>query len=193
MNNLLWNLKAKLYHKVRSRFPLNLILKRENQNLELMLRSLDIHNKKVMDLGTGIGNAIRHFKNSNIMFAIDFSFSMLHVARQIYPYVHFVQANALTVPLKANSMDCITAVGLTEYLKNLEPLFKEIYRLLKSKGFLILTFSPYGIWTRLRLLFGLPIYPRTLDELISIARNERFQHIKNSHSLMQRQVLLQKA
>lgn len=192
MNNWLWKLKANLYRKVRCCFPFNLILKKENQNLDLILQSLDICNKKVMDLGTGIGNAIPHLKNSECIFAIDFSFSMLKIARQLYPDVHFIQAHALLLPLKANSLDCITAIGLAEYLKNVAPLFREIYQLLKLKGFLILTFSPYGIWTRLRLLFGHAIYPRTLDELIYIAKTEKFIHIISTDSLMQRQILFQK-
>jgi ubiquinone/menaquinone biosynthesis C-methylase UbiE len=192
MTSWLWNLKAKLYRSVRKSFPFNLILKSENKRLELLLCSLDIDGKKVVDLGTGTGNALQYLTDSNFVCGIDLTFSMLKVARQLYPGVELIQADALKLPVKTNAVEIVTAVGLSEYMRDIESLFKESYRLLKTNGYLIITFSPPGIWTGLRLLIGHSIFPRTLDELKKIAQNERFQLIENHRSLMQIQVLFQK-
>jgi len=192
MNDWRWNLKTKLYRCVRISFPFNIILKRENKRLESILCDIEINNKKVVDLGTGTGNVLKYFSNSNLVLGIDLTFSMLQVTRQLYPGIKLIQADALKLPVKTDSVELITAIGLSEYLSDIESLFMEAHRLLKADGFLLLTFSPGGIWTSLRLLLGYPIYPRTLNELISIASSERFRLIKDTHSVMQVQVLFQK-
>lgn len=192
MNDLLWSLKAKFYRSLRANFPFNIILKGENKKLELILDSIRIKNKKVVDLGTGTGNVLQYLVSSNLVFGIDLTFSMLKTAKQFYPGANLIQANVLELSIKKKSVELVTAIGLSEYLRDIESLFKETNRILKFNGFLVLTFSPRGICTWLRLLFGHPIYSRTLADLITIAKNERFQLVQNSHSLMQGQVLFQK-
>ncbi len=181
-----------LYRTMRISFPVNLILKKENSKLEFMLRSLDINGKNAVDLGTGTGNVLQYLTNSKMVIAIDFARSMLHIARQTYPQAKLLQAEASALPIAANSVEFVTAIGLSEYLRQIEPLFDEVFRILRDNGFLVLTFSPPGIWTRLRLLLGHQIYCRTLEELITIAWNKGFQIIKSSRSFMQGQVLFQK-
>jgi ubiquinone/menaquinone biosynthesis C-methylase UbiE len=192
MNNPLWSLKAKFYRSLRSSFPFNFILKEENKKLELILGSIEVRNKTIVDLGTGAGNVLQYLVDSKLTIGIDFTFSMLQSTRQSYPGVYLLQTNTMALPIKNNSIEVVTAVGLSEYLKNIELFFKETFRILKNDGFLVLTFSPRGIWSRLRLLLGHAIYTRTLTDLITIAKGERFQIIKNSNSSMQSQVLFQK-
>jgi ubiquinone/menaquinone biosynthesis C-methylase UbiE len=192
MSDLRWKLKAKLYRSIRSSFPFNLILRGENRKLELIVRSLVTTNEKVIDLGTGIGNALQYLTHFKHVIGVDFTFSMLQVARQLYPYVNLIQADALFLPIKSNSVSLVTAIGLSEYILDIEFFFREAFRILKYGGFLVFTFSPRGIWSWLRLLLGHSIYPRTLEELITIAKRERFQIVKNSYSLMQGQVLIRK-
>ncbi len=192
MNDPLWSLKAKFYRSLRSSFPFNFILKEENKKLELILGSIEVRNKTIVDLGTGAGNVLQYLVDSKLTIGIDFTFSMLQSTRQSYPGVYLLQTNTMALPIKNNSIEVVTAVGVSEYLKNIELFFKETFRILKNDGFLVLTFSPRGIWSRLRLLLGHAIYTRTLTDLITIAKSERFQIIKNSNSLMQSQVLFQK-
>jgi ubiquinone/menaquinone biosynthesis C-methylase UbiE len=192
MNDPIWSLKAKFYRTLRTNFPFNLILKEENKKLKLMLSSIEVSNKTIVDLGTGTGNVFQFFVDSKLTIGIDFTFSMLQSTRRFYPETNLLQANAIALPIKHSSVELVTAFGLSEYLKNIEPLFKEAYRALKKNGFLVLTFSPRGIWSRLRLLLGHKIYPRTFADLDAIAKSEGFQIIKNSNSIMQSQVLFQK-
>ncbi len=192
MSDLLWNLKSKLYRSLRSKFPFNLILRGENKKLEVILRSIDTTNEKVIDLGTGIGNVLQYLIDFKHVVGVDFTLSMLLLARQSYPGVKLIQADALLLPIKTNSVHLVIAIGLSEYLLDIEAFFKEAFRILKYSGFLVFTFSPRGIWSQLRLLLGHTIYPRTLDEIITIAMRERFQIVENSYSLMQGQVLVKK-
>lgn len=192
MSDLLWNLKAKLYRLLRANFPFNLILEGENKKLEIMLGSIDIANQRIIDLGTGTGNVLHYYTNFKPVIGVDLIYAMLQIARRCFPGVNYVQANALDLPIQTNSVQLITAVGLTEYVWDIESFFKEQFRILTADGFLVLTFSPQGIWTRLRLLLGHQIYPRALENLVTIAKSERFQIIKSSYSLMQGQVLFQK-
>jgi ubiquinone/menaquinone biosynthesis C-methylase UbiE len=192
MNNLLWNLKAKLYHAIRTSFLVDFILKRENSELEFILRSLDINGKTVLDLGTGTGNVLQYLTNSKLVIAIDFARSMLRIVRQTCPQAKLLQAEAIALPIATNSVELVTAIGLSEYLWQIESFFDEVFRILKNNGFLVLTFSPPGIWTQLRLLLGHQIYSRTQEDLITIARKKQFQIMKTSRSLMQGQVLFQK-
>jgi ubiquinone/menaquinone biosynthesis C-methylase UbiE len=192
MNDPIWSLKAKFYRTLRTNFPFNFILKKENKKLESILGSIGISNKKTLDLGTGTGNVLQYLVDSKLTIGIDFTFSMLQSMRQYYPETNLLQANAIALPIKHGSLELVTAVGLSEYLKNVEPLFKETCQVLKKNGFLLLTFSPRGIWSRLRLLLGHKIYPRTFADLDAIAKSEGFQIIKNSNSIMQSQVLFQK-
>jgi len=192
MNDSIWNLKAKLYRCLRSKLPFNLVLKTENKKLELILHSIVIAGKKVIDLGTGTGNVFQFLVSTDIQIGIDSTFSMLKLAKESYPEANFIQADALKLPLKNDSVELVTAVGLSEYLKDVQPLFTEINHILRSNGYLIITFSPFGMWTRLRLLLGHNIYPRTFEQLITIAKNSQFQFVKNSYSFMQGQVLFKK-
>ena len=192
MNDSLWNLKAKLYKCLRLKFPFNFVLKGENKKLELILRSIDTAGKKVIDLGTGTGNVLQFFDNTDVLIGVDSTFSMLKLSREAYPKAKFIQADALKLPIKMNSVDLVIAVGLSEYLKEIKSLLMEVNDILRLNGFFLITFSPFGIWTRLRLLLGHKIYPRTSEDLITIAKNNRFQVIKNHYSFMQGQVLFKK-
>ena len=189
MNDFLWHVKSKIYHSIRNSFPFNLILNRENKRLESLLALIYLKGKIVLDLGTGTGNALQFLDEAKVVFAIDSNFSMLQATRRMHPDAILIQADALSLPIKAKSIQVITAIGLCEYMSEIESLLKGICQSLKENGFLILTFSPKGIFTRLRLLLGHAIKPATLSDIEKIARKEHFQKVKSSRCLMQAQVL----
>ena len=74
MNDPIWSLKAKFYRTLRTNFPFNLILKEENKKLKLMLSSIEVSNKTIVDLGTGTGNVFQFFVDSKLTIGIDFTF-----------------------------------------------------------------------------------------------------------------------
>ena len=193
MNKLFWNLKTRFYKLFRSAFPFGTILNIENRNLVLLLNQAGIGKKTILDLGVGTGNVIPFLSGAKHVFGIDFTNSMLHEVRANFPFVEIVQADALFLPIKTKSVDIITSVGLIEYIKNAIPFFEESCRILKNDGYLVLTFSPANIWTRIRLLSGHSIYARRLEQITSVANLCNFEIKDYQQSMMQHQVLMQKA
>ncbi|MBC8183072.1 class I SAM-dependent methyltransferase [candidate division KSB1 bacterium] len=193
MNKLLWNLKTRYYKLFRSFYPFQRILNKENSNLVTLINQVELKGKSVLDLGVGTGNVLEYLNGAKSIIGLDFTYSMLLEARESYPNLPFIQADALSIPVKTKSMDMITAVGLIEYIKDIIPFFEETCRILKNGGCLVLTFSPANFWTRMRLLLGHPIYVRTSDQLKGVIQQYNFQIIDYQQSMMQHQVLLQKS
>jgi len=193
MNKFFWNLKARYFKLFRSHFPFENILNQENSNLVALINTVETEEKIILDLGVGTGNVLQFFNSGKRVLGIDVTYSMLLEAREKFPKVKFVQADVLYIPLKSNSIDIITSVGLIEYVKETILFFEESCRILKKGGYLILTFSPSNFWTGMRLLLGHPIYTRTLDQLKGIVKLCNFQIIDYQQSIMQHQVLLQKS
>ena len=192
MSKFFWDVKEKLYRIFRYRFPFHCIIQQENNNIERLLNSIGTNGKKIADLGTGNGNALKFFEEAIESFGVDVTFSMLRRARQLHPEVSMIQADAIRLPLQNRSVDIATAIGLSEYIKDIELLLIEVHRILKDNGHLLFTFSPFGITTIMRSMFGNRIYPRNLKQIEEIAKRMRFQVIRTEHSFMQWQVLLRK-
>ncbi len=193
MNRLLWNLKTRYYKIFRSFYPFQRILNRENYNLLTLIDQVEREGKNVLDLGVGTGNVLTYLSKAKSIIGLDFTYSMLREARKEFPNVVFIQADVLSIPIKSNSMDILTAVGLIEYIKDITPFLDETNRVLKNEGCLVLTFSPDNILSCMRILLGQKIYSRTSDRLREAVKLYNFQIIDYQQSMMQRQILLQKS
>jgi ubiquinone/menaquinone biosynthesis C-methylase UbiE len=192
MNNFFWDVKEKLYRIFRYRFPFHFIIQQENDNIERLLNSIETDGKKIVDLGTGNGNALKFFKHAIGSLGVDITFSMLRRARQLHPDVLMIQADAISLPLQNRSVDIASAIGLSEYIKDIELFLVEVHRVLKNNGNFLVTFSPPGIITKIRSLFGNRVYPRKLEHIVEVTKRMPFQVIRTEHSFMQWQVLLKK-
>lgn len=192
MNSQRWALTARCYERFRAFFPFNLILKAENRQLQALLESIELAGKIVIDLGTGTGNALQLCKPDALAIGIDANLTMLQFARMHRPNSFFIQAEVSSLPIKSGLANLILVVGLSEYLYDLDALFKEIARISSNKGWCIFTYSPKTVMTHLRTLLGHKIYPRRLDDIVRIALLWKFEIKKQGRSWMQRQILLQK-
>lgn len=119
--------------------------------------------KKILDLCCGTGRfSMEVAKHGGNVTSLDFSREML---REIYNKskstliqnnIHLIQADAQNLMLKNNTFDgciCITAINL---IKDYNAVIKEIARVLKPNGFLIMDFRnlqgvffPFGIYVNL--------------------------------------------
>lgn len=90
---------------------------------------------KGMEIGVGTG---RFAEPLGIKFGIDPSFSMLKVARKRKMKV--VGGIGENLPIKDNSFDFALITTTLCFLENVEETLKEIKRILKKKGYLILAF-----------------------------------------------------
>lgn len=95
---------------------------------------------KVLDLCTGTGDIAGLIKKSYPearVFGIDFSSSMLEIAKSRYKDITFVEGDCEQIPFDDNFFDvCIISFGLRN-VENINTVLKEIYRVLKKDGIFI--------------------------------------------------------
>ena len=90
-----------------------------------------------LELCCGSGEGIKLFnKNYKYALGIDISINMLNEAYQSKssPKVQFVQGDAINLPLKDGTIDCLVMLGGIHHISNRNKLFKEVNRVLKSDG-----------------------------------------------------------
>lgn len=99
-----------------------------------------LSNKKLLDIGCADGTTTyqiyKNFKN-NIITGLDYYIKAIDFAKKKYPQIKFVAGDAHNMPFKNNSFDVITAIETLEHLHNPKKVLKEIYRVLKPRGYLI--------------------------------------------------------
>ena len=106
-----------------------------NEFLEVpcMIKAVDkIKNKKLLDIGCGAGIHIKHYLKAGAKCAgIDLSKTMIELAKQNCPNVEFKIGSMRKLPFKDSSFDIVTASLSIDYIENLQPVFREINRVLK--------------------------------------------------------------
>jgi len=101
--------------------------------------------KSVIDIGTGIGNAIPHLaKKFTHVIAIDISEKMIEVAKENHKFdnVSFFVRDARNLEEFYDKFDTAVAVNsiIAPSLKDLEKIISEVYKVLKAGGNLIAIF-----------------------------------------------------
>jgi len=207
-----------LYQNFRQVFPFKQILRQENQSFIRFFDKINLVSELVLDIGTGHGNGLQliksHFtsgqnrtnftldnekkdfidakNNKNVyLIGVDRSASMLKSARNIQTGV-FVQADALVLPFKDESFSIILAIGLVEYLKNKRLFLKEISRILKSGGKVILTISPMNLFSFFRFFYGLRLFLISSKSFEILIDQFNLKIQNKSKTVMQIQYLLYK-
>lgn len=103
------------------------------------LKSLlkDIKAKRILDVGCGNGILTDFLTLHNEVFGLDFSFSMLKMAekKKFIP----ILGEASHIPFKNNRFDYILGIGLLQYIEVETEVVKEMVRVLKPHGKIILS------------------------------------------------------
>ncbi len=100
----------------------------------------DLKGKKVLDLGCGTGRLIGELKVFGAeVKACDVSEKMVKIAKEKYPALDIVKADALDLPYKDDEFDLVLATFLIVHIRDLSKLFGEVYRVLKGGGKFVLT------------------------------------------------------
>ncbi len=121
--------------------------------------------ERILDLGCGLGYFSKKISDrKSFTYALDIDFPSLAKARE-FASALFVQAKAISIPLKANSVDKVLFTDVVEHLPDESLALAEISRVLKKGGRVVIsTASKKGILcgTRLSRLFhdipGTPEY-----------------------------------
>ena len=105
------------------------------------------NNMKILDCATGTGDLaikIKDYDKESIVYALDFSPSMLSIAKakDNKNKIHFINGDILHLPFKSNSFDAITISFGIRNVDNILFAFNEMARVTKSGGkILILEFG----------------------------------------------------
>ena len=190
----LWKIKTKLYKYARYHFIFRLILKKENKNLRLLLAKIPENRNIILDMGCGDGNVLyllkESFPNSRLM-GMDFTINMLKNINE-ENNIPLIQADVSALPYKKESLDLCSAIGLIEYIKNENLFFENLYDVLKTNGYVVISFAPKNLFTYLRFIHGIKIYAKNENNYRQQIIDKGFTIISVEKSLMQIQYLIKK-
>lgn len=124
------------------------------RRIDSILKILDPKfGESILDVGCGVGTfAFHSAKLGARAYGIDYSRESVNVANElcvrfgVKQNTRFILGSAITLPFKNACFDKIVSADFIEHitLKEKEELVKEIYRVLKPQGFVVV-FTPNGI------------------------------------------------
>jgi len=118
---------------------------------------------KVLDVGTGTGFVPRtiagFLKNSDLFICSDISINILEQCKTKLSKKNFgnefkfLKLDGHNINLESNELDFVTLNSVLHHIPDFFPLFKEINRLLKLNGFLIIGHEPNRLFVKNMFLF----------------------------------------
>ena len=96
----------------------------------------DVRGKTILDVGPGAGHFCQPLTAQNTVIGVDFVPDMLHFSanKGLLP----VQADGMCLPLPTQSMDVVICVGVLQHIERSSDFLKELLRVRKSDGQLVL-------------------------------------------------------
>lgn len=184
-----WSAWAPCYRYLRRPWPLSAILRREDEALLELFPSLSKH-ARIVDLGCGSGHIGQLLSASEPIIGIDSSFSMLNTLSDNLYFA--INADAVRLPLKTQSVDLVLAIGLCEYLDSLTLFLESLARVLKPGGVAIVSTSPAHVYTRWRGILGHRICVHSRGDLVDYSENTGLRCVKEKELFSQHLYVLQK-
>ncbi len=186
-----WKFRSRFYRWFRRLFPINLIYLEEIDNLVTLLEIISEKPRRILDLGTGIGETLNYLPDGEKRVLLDASWSMISWVTP-RPQDSKIIGMLPYLPLKPNCVDLITCIGTSEYIPQKALLLHSIYQTLKPSGYAIITFSPKNILNRLRNLLGKTIYPLSGSTATDLMAAQGFYIVRAYRTMIQSQYLVQK-
>jgi ubiquinone/menaquinone biosynthesis C-methylase UbiE len=181
-----WRWKAPVYSLVRHLPIFKNILLAEEKNISGLLQQFPPATGVHLDLGSGTGDNLPILPFAAKRLAVDLEFSML----KRNPNPCRLIAHAGKLPFKAGSFAFVSAIGLLEYLNEIELFFAEVKRVLQPEGYFIFTSSPPNWANRLRLGWGEKLHFHTERQLRGILQANNWQVLGLARSWLQEQWLI---
>jgi len=137
---------SKQYNKLAKDFSLN--QKRKNQtsrNEMYKYVGKNLSGLKILDLACGDGTDVNYYsKLKGQVIGIDSSNELLKIAKIKYPNNLFTYGLGENMPFKNDYFDAVYSKYAIMTSKNIEPIFEEVYRVLKKGGiFIYLVTHPF--------------------------------------------------
>ncbi len=116
----------------------------------IFLDFLDVAGKRVLDLGTGRGRlALALAATAREVVGVDLSDEMIRHATEAAvgsANVQFEVGDAAKLRFEDQSFDCVSSVGMFPYVRNVQPFFAEIRRVLTDAGTFAFSIANAGEW-----------------------------------------------
>lgn len=172
---------------MRSKFVSKILLKiwldSAENNKELLTNSIEpVESAKVLDIGCHNGEQIlsrvKRIKNPQI-YGTDIDFELIALSKKLG--IKAVKSDAeKDLPFKSNFFDIVSANQIIEHLVNIDGFAKEIHRVLKPKGYLILSTENLSSWHNIfALLFGWQAFSQHISAIKSVGNPLRVFKYKN--------------
>lgn len=128
--------KLKQYDKIAGKFSLLHSKLDKVTNAAYYPRLLpNLKGKKLIDLGCGDGIDLHNFQAAGAkVYGVDASQEMIDLAKKRLPKAELLKAYNEKVPFKDNFFDFVTSKYVFQTSKNLDPIYREVNRILKKKG-----------------------------------------------------------
>jgi ubiquinone/menaquinone biosynthesis C-methylase UbiE len=155
-----------------------------------------IKGKTVLDIacGSGYGSHYLVSKGARWVFGVDISKNAIRYARRKYSHrnIEYLVGDCEAIPLSNNLVDVVIAFEIIEHVKNYKKFLKEIKRVLKPNGLLVLSTPNKRVFPK-----GNPFHTREFSlaelesQLSKYFRNVKFlfQHNWFSSSIMNKNVI----
>lgn len=169
------------------------ISKRRKEAIIALLE--DIKNTTVLDVGCSTGYLGKEFIDRGAkVYGIDISKKALNEARKVLTKVNIIDLNKQKLPFSRGQFDLIVASEVIEHLQNPLLALKELNRVLKNNGGLIITTPNFLYWgNRIKFLKGKFAYEKigmfdeghvhfyTYDSLKNDLKKSNFKIIEENH------------
>jgi methionine biosynthesis protein MetW len=110
---------------------------------------------RILDIGCGDGSFILKFRKDCETFGVDISQSAVKMAKETGISAYEVDVSSQRLPFQDEYFDIIYMGDVIEHLTNPDHAIKEVTRVLKQNGFLVLSTPNLAYWlNRLLLLLG---------------------------------------
>lgn len=148
------------------------MFKDKNEVLDTFKRGLGIKDSKIaniiknakpkdkicLDIGPGNGRWINFFKGFDCkkIFALDISENVKEKCQGLCDDFFLMDLENQAIPIKSNSVDIIIAIEVIEHIRDSEEFLKEILRVSKPGGLILLTMpNIVSLISRIRMFFGI--------------------------------------
>lgn len=165
-----WNKKAWIYNRLFDNTKLY-------QQMYAIIKTALSKDMTILEVGTGTGMIARKIADGvKMVYATDFSPKMIEVAKQIEhkENIRFSCADIFNIPFAENSFDAVIASNILHIIPNPDLALKELKRVLKTQGTLIVPtfmwFNP-SLLGYIKMLFmrlnGFPIHSKWSEQSFS--------------------------
>jgi 2-polyprenyl-3-methyl-5-hydroxy-6-metoxy-1,4-benzoquinol methylase len=112
--------------------------------------------KKVLDVGCGEGHLLEYLARvpRRKLYGIDLLQHVVEQARQRVPHATITEANATRMPFSSGMFDAVTCIDVLEHLPNWRAAVREIVRVTKTGGRIVLGWPNDDNWNLGRMILG---------------------------------------